>query len=114
MENIFKEKLVEAFSDEQKKRNEISEFILLPTKRQLTEEEEKRYISLDKSLISSNILYAIYEMIKNYIETGEIISLEAFKKCIKTEPRKIKLEEISEEQQKDPTRNTNKEEDNAR
>ncbi len=114
MENIFKEKLTEAFSDEQKRRNEISEFILLPTKRQLTEEEEKRYLSLDKSLIPNNILYAMYEMIKNYIETGEIASLEAFKKCIKTEPKKVTLEAISEEQQKDPRQIANKEEDDAR
>lgn len=105
MSNDFKSQLSKAFTEEEKRKNEVLELITLPYKRELTKEEEKRYLSLDeKELPNDNILYTLYCMAKKFIETGEVDN-ETYSKCMKAKSKKISLEQVSGEWEKAPNEN---------
>ena len=93
-DNEFKRRI--ELSESEKKRNELSEFILLPSKRELTQEEKARYLALDRSEIPSNMLYAIWCMGKMYILTGKVDE-ELFMQCMKGVPKKVRLSGMKEE-----------------
>lgn len=100
MLNDFKSRLSELFTEEEKRKNEVLELIMLPYKRELTKEEEERYLSLElKEVPNNNIIYTLYRMAKRYIETGEG-DKETYAKCMKAKSRKQEFSEVGEEWEK--------------
>ena len=112
MKNEFKEKLKQNMSnqtkgltDEQIEKSILSEFILLPYEREMTEEEKEEYISLDEKEIPGNMLLIIWNATKYYFETGEKND-KSFFDYMKATPqktaKKIFLPEVGEKYQLPP------------
>ena len=106
-ENKLRKEVFVEMSRNEKRRNAISEFIILPTKRKLTEEEKNVYLHLNPNAIPNDMLYKLWTIMKQYIETGKIDDKD-IEKYVKVKEKKITFEGIPEEWQKNPER---KEED---
>ena len=95
-------KKINKFSDEAKKKSELIDFILLPTKRPLTKEEVERYLNLDEKEIPGGVLGRIYKQIKTNLEKGNM-DYETYSKMVNKQ-KLIKDESIGEKFSKDTSK----------
>ena len=99
----FKKEVLVEMSKNEKRRNAISEFIILPTKRELTEEEKNVYLHLNPDVIPNDMLYRLWIILKDYVKNGKIDDKD-IEKYMKVKEKKIMMPGIPEEWQKNPKR----------
>lgn len=100
--NEFKEKnKVIQLTEEERKRNESIDLIISFYNGDLSPEEEKKILEIDKEILPSPMYYTLFCLAKEYIETGKV-SEETYIKCMQTKKQKVILEEVPEKWQKAP------------
>ncbi len=106
----FKKEVFIDMSENEKRRNVVSEFILLPTKRELTEEEKKVYLNLNPDIIPNDMLYKLWTIMKDYVKNGKISDID-IEKYINVKEKKITFAGIPEEWEKTPKRKEEEEDE---
>ncbi len=88
----------EEIKKQEEKKNRIIDFVMLPTRRELTQDEKEKYMSINKDEIPEGIMQSVYGIIKEAIETGEV----DYKS--KVVSRLVELEQVPEQFRVDPNK----------